>query len=513
MFWSIISDYDLRTGICELIDNAFDLWVANKRRRDLMISVQLDVQRQLISVEDNAGGVAEANLRLLVALGGSSNSPQGEVIGVFGVGSKRAAVALGEQVEIRTRYGKGGSFQIDITKEWIESGEWEIPSYSISNVAPYTTRVDISRLRRSFTDADVLDLAKHLAETYSWFIDQGCKLQINGKPLKSVHFDSWAYPVSFPPQRANFSSELFGVGKVAITVVGGLILDRDPEAENYGVYFYCNHRLIVKELRVRDVGYYVTREAGVPHPDASLARVIVHLNGPARAMPWNSSKSAINYAHPVFLDLRPTVIQLNSYFSSLSRRLKHSWPKDVYSKTTGEIQEIEPAKPDEKSSRLVLPDLPRVNKSTLERLKEKNRKTVNASPWTLGLLEGMGVVDVLTRQKLQTKNRFALIILDSNFEIALKEFIVHQTDLFPAKKYNQAYLAELFQDRPRVIREINAVFPLPPEFVTRAQHYYLMRNKLIHERATVDVASADIENYQRVVEGMLRHLFGLKFGK
>ena len=26
MFWSIISDYDLRTGLCELVDNAIDLW-------------------------------------------------------------------------------------------------------------------------------------------------------------------------------------------------------------------------------------------------------------------------------------------------------------------------------------------------------------------------------------------------------------------------------------------------------------------------------------------------------
>ena len=30
LFLSIISDYDLRTGLCELIDNALDLWVENK---------------------------------------------------------------------------------------------------------------------------------------------------------------------------------------------------------------------------------------------------------------------------------------------------------------------------------------------------------------------------------------------------------------------------------------------------------------------------------------------------
>jgi hypothetical protein len=61
---------------------------------------------------------------------------------------------------------------------------------------------------------------------------------------------------------------------VDVRMTAGLIRDQDPELENYGVYFSCNRRLIVKELRVRDVGYFVPGEAGVPHPDASLCRVL-----------------------------------------------------------------------------------------------------------------------------------------------------------------------------------------------------------------------------------------------
>ena len=33
MFWSIISDYDLKTGICELVDNAIDLWTASGKKK------------------------------------------------------------------------------------------------------------------------------------------------------------------------------------------------------------------------------------------------------------------------------------------------------------------------------------------------------------------------------------------------------------------------------------------------------------------------------------------------
>ena len=33
LFLSIISDYDLKTGLCELVDNAIDHWIANDPER------------------------------------------------------------------------------------------------------------------------------------------------------------------------------------------------------------------------------------------------------------------------------------------------------------------------------------------------------------------------------------------------------------------------------------------------------------------------------------------------
>ena len=45
----------------------------------------------------------------------------------------------------------------------------------------------------------------------------------------------------------------------------------------------------------------------------------------------------------------------------------------------------------------------------------------------------------------------------------------------------------------------------------RARHYYSMRNKLIHERATMQVPDVDIQNYRIVVQQVLTTLFGLQF--
>jgi hypothetical protein len=509
MFWSIISDYDLKTGLCELIDNAIDIWTLAGRQDSLTVAVTLDADRQFIVVEDNAGGVKHEELRLLIAPGGSRNDPDDEIIGIFGVGGKRASIALGEHVEITTRHKKKEAYQLDITKDWLETDEWEIPAYSVPNISAGTTHVAISQLRKPFNQQDVDEISAHLGATYAWFLHQNCTVTLNETSIAAKEFGHWAYPKNYPPRQAEFAVKL-GADTVQVEITAGLITDRDPQQDNYGVYVYCNHRLIVKELKTRDVGYFIATEAGVPHADASLCRAIVRLQGPAKLMPWNSSKTGINPGHTVFQRLRPTLIQLVSYFSSLSRRTKHDWGTDVTPYTSGTIErvaaaEIAPGK------RLNLPELPRVNKPQVEHLKARNKKALKDQPWTVGLIEAIAAVGVITRQRFDTKNRIALILLDSNFEIALKEFIVHRSDFFPPHIYNDAKIAQLFKNRSDVIKEVTPHVTFPPKLLDKVRHYYGLRNKLIHERATVGITDNDVSNYQATIEEVLNLLFKLKF--
>jgi hypothetical protein len=510
MFWSIISDYDLKTGLCELVDNALDPWIIGKQKSPLAIDIQLDANRQLISVTDNAGGVKRDQLRMLLAPGGSANDPNAEVIGIFGVGSKRAGIALGEQVQIRTRFQKENTFEIDINKEWLTTPDWTLNYYQIPDISPRTTQVEISHLRKSFTQADVDQIIVHLGETYEWFLRRDCVIKVNNKQVIARSFETWAFPHGGEPQSAAFNVEVAPGQEIHVTVNGGLIRDRIPEQNNYGVYFYCNHRLIAKELKVREVGYFVTAEAGVPHPDASLCRVIVRLQGAAHPMPWNSSKSAINFDHEVFQYVRPTLIQLTSHFSSLSRRLKDDWDRNVFRFSSGDIAKTEPENVTVRNP-LVLPPLPRVNKPQVEKLKSRNKAQIHAQPWTLGLVEAMAAVDVITRQRLETKNRIALMLLDSNFEIALKEFIVHRDDLFPPSQYGKAVIQKLFDNRSDVITAITQKVVLPKALLTKAQHFYNIRNKLVHERATVEPTDTDVDTYRSTIEKILTTLFDLRF--
>ena len=511
MFWSIISDYDLQTGLTELVDNALDIWIGTKNRKPLRIEVTLDSDRQMVALTDNAGGVQRENLRLLIAPGGSMNSPDGESIGIFGVGSKRAVVAIAEHVTIKTHRAGDGSFQIDINKEWLESPDWELPAYAIPEIDASTTKIELSQLRKPLSAGDEVLLRAHFGEAYQWFLEiDDCAIVVNGIAVTPRSFDVWAFPPEFPPRSALFQISPDGVGKIGVEISAGLILDRDPTADNYGAYIYCNNRLIVKELKTREVGYYVGSEAGVPHTDASLCRAIVRFNGPAKLMPWNSSKTGINFGHAAFAQIRPTLIQLISHFSSLSRRLRDDWDTKVLQHTTGEVQRI-PASDAAPGRKLVLPPLPRVQKSHYEQLKSKNKRQIEDKPWTLGLVEAVAAVDIIGRQRLTTGNRIAMILLDSNFEIALKEFIVHRTDLFDPRLYDDAKISEIFKSRHKVIETVILKMPLQVGLLQRARHYYDVRNKLIHERATVGIPQEDVDNYRRVIEEILTQLFGLQF--
>jgi hypothetical protein len=156
---------------------------------------------------------------------------------------------------------------------------------------------------------------------------------------------------------------------------------------------------------------------------------------------------------------------------------------------------------------LNLPPLPRVRKKHSERLKEDNEAIIRDQPWTLGLVEAVAAVEIISRQRLETKNRLALIVLDSNFEIALKEFVSHRKDLWPSPD-----LKTIFKTREAGVGAVCAKISIPQKLLDKASHYYQMRNKLIHERATVDITDTDVENYKDAVERILSILFGLTFG-
>jgi Histidine kinase-, DNA gyrase B-, and HSP90-like ATPase len=506
LFLSIIADYDLNRSICELVDNGLDVWVRRRRAEAILIRIGLDKTQQTITIEDDAGGVAKDDLRFVVGPGQTGTDPTDETIGIFGVGTKRAVVALAQDITIKTRCGDDKTYQVDFDDQWLKDDDWELPVYEVDEIAEGTTIVELQKLRVQITDEVIAQLVDHLGTTYARFLtNQSVTLEVNGRKISPRFFENWAYPPDFAPRKYTGILPTEGNRRIRIEAVAGLSRESSPAAGEYGVYFYCNERLIARGLKTFEVGF-TKGLAGLPHPKVSLTRVLISLNGDARDMPWNSSKSDISTKHAVFLALHDWLVQVVKDYASLSRIWMGEWPDKVFKYKTGTIKEIQVDDfPQVKKS--FLPPLPKSRPRYGEIITQKNKKVAGRKPWTKGLYEGVIAVDLISKQRLEQKNRIALIVLDSTLEIAFKEYLVNES----GTAYSDAKLLSIFGNRSSVHDEIKQFVTIKRDTWKKIDHYYRLRCKLVHERVTVGISDDQVQDFREVVETVLRKLYGLTF--
>jgi len=508
LFLSIIADYDLNKSICELIDNGLDVWVRNGRTKEIIIKIILDKQQQTITVEDDAGGLDKSELRYIVGPGQTGTDPTDQTIGIFGVGTKRAVVALAQDIRIKTRFSNQNTYQVDFDDKWLGNEDWKLPYYEIDAISKGTTIVELQKLRLQISDHLISQLKDHLKATYAKFLKlKKVTIYVNREKLSPIFFENWAYPPGYPPRKYTGTLKTEEGYTIKVEITAGLSKESSPATGEYGVYFYCNDRLITRAMKTFEVGF-TKGIAGLPHPKVSLTKVIVSLNGDARAMPWNSSKSDISIKHEVFLTIHGRLLEIVKYYSSLSRIWVGDWPNKVFKYKTGTIKKIEIKDfPEVKKS--FLPPLPKSRPRYGDIITKKNKKVVEKKPWAKGLYEGVIATDIITKQRLEQKNRIALIILDSTLEIAFKEYLVNDS----GKSYNDTTLLSIFKNRTSVHSEIKKCVKINKDTWKKINYYYGLRCKLVHERVTVGIHNSQIDDFRKVVEGVLCKLFKLKFTK
>lgn len=508
LFLSIIADYDLNKSICELVDNALDVWVRAGRAKGIAVTITLGREQQTITVEDDAGGIPKTELRYIVGPGQTGTNPSDETIGIFGVGTKRAVVALAQDIRIRTRHLGPTTYQVDFDDSWLASETWELPLYEVDSIPDGRTVVELQKLRVQLTDELTLKLKEHLSATYARFLDgANVSIVVDGEVLQPRFFENWAYPPRYKPRRYTGTLKTEDARTVRVEAVAGLAGESSPAAGEYGVYFYCNNRLVARALKTFEVGF--TRGlAGLPHPKISLARLLVFLNGDARDMPWNSSKSGINTKHFVFLALHDWLVQVMKDYATLSRIWMGEWPQKVFKYETGSMVVVENVDfPTARKS--FLPPMPKSRPRYADVLAQKNAKLAKSKPWTKGLYEAVVAADLLFNHHLEQKNRIALIVLDSTLEIAFKEYLVNES----GHHYSDSQLVHLFSQRHQVIGEMKKYVGTRVSNTVwgKINYYYGLRCKLVHERVSAGVTDAQIEDFRDIVEKVLETLYKLKF--
>lgn len=502
MFLSIIADYDLNRSICELVDNGFDVWTRSGRSSALTIDVWLDDERQLIVVEDNAGGLPRSDLQYIVGPGQSGSDPADETIGIFGVGTKRAVVALAEDVRITTRHGNAETYQIEFDDHWIADEEWSLPLYEVDHLSPGTTRVELQRLRLKIENDSQDQLRYHLAATYARFLDKkGVTLELNGVPVKPRYFDNWSYPPDYLPRLYHGHLQTPNGGLVSVEVLAGLSSESSPTSGEYGVYFYCNDRLVAPAMKSFDVGF--TRgQAGLPHPKISLTKVIVMLHGEASQMPWNSSKSDISTKHHVFVTLHDWLVTVVKDYAAVSRAWEGQWPEKVFAFPSGNIIDT-PIADFLSAKRSFLPDPPASKPRLAQRVSKINQRLALEKPWTATLFEGIVAAKSVANQSLVQANWLSFNLLELTLVTSLKEYLVHES------KNTTDDLSLRHVLTSERIHQLGDMIPLEASEWTAIGNLMMRREQLYYGKSMPTIANSELRAAERLVESVLKKLFGI----
>jgi histidine kinase/DNA gyrase B/HSP90-like ATPase len=507
IFHSIIADYQLQNSLCELIDNAIDNWFKSGKKNTLKVEVDLDYQQQCIIVKDNSGGVKEEDIKYIITPGFTKNDSDDQTIGFFGVGSKRAVVALASEIKISSRFGSGKTLQIEYNDDWIDDESWDMPVYQVTNIAVNTTKIELFKLREAISIEHEVALNENLGAIYALFLKpKEVELYINSKKINAILFDSWSYPPDFEPRQVNTNINDDKGKLIKLELLGGLTKAGDPAGNEYGVYLYCNNRLIARAYKGAEVGFERFK-IGAPHPSSSLARVIVKIDGAPQLMPWNSSKSDINPKHLTFKKIQPSIEKLMLFYASVSKKFSTSggWESNVFKYASGNIiTEVQ----EDISAKFYLPPIPRqASVKYSDIIKKHNKNLAIEKPWVRGLYEAIIAVNEIPKLKLEQNNRISLLILDSTLEIAFKDYLVHES----GNSYSEARLSTIMNNRSLVHSEIKGIISFKNGIWNKIEYFYRMRCDLIHKRSSANISDSDLNNFRITVEYALNKLFKINF--
>jgi len=496
-YLAIINDYDFNTAVCELVDNAIDVWWQQGRKHKLKVSIRISPPDDLAIIEDNSGGVDPGNLELLVQPGASTNTGQATSIGVFGVGSKRSAISVAKRILIRTRVpGKPGR-QIEYGDKWISESSWNLQSVPSIQCEEGHTIVELHQLRRHLSDADLKSFVQHLQETYAKLVvDERLTIVVNNKPIKAIQFDDWAYPQGYEPYRVNVTYSTPSSQIVNLKITAGLLTKAGYENGEWGVYFYCNNRLIQKAVRTSEVGFS-RGEIGVPHHSHSASRVIVELTGPASLMPWTSNKSAILFSHETYRLIQSHVVSLGKTFAKISKALVQTWQDDVFSFSKGEVKNFT-VSPDDELKGISLPIPPPQKPSFNKEVRLLNSVTVAANPSLELFLEGINVIEEVQHKGNKSRTIFLIIFLDATLRLAIQDYI------------RQPGKAPLVKDSADVLDNIRHL-GLRAKTISLLEDLISMRTKIDSEVPRPTIDTEHVNEIRFAVQGALLKMFNLKF--
>ena len=344
-------DIKLEEAILDLLDNCVDGILRSKQvKSDKPYDgkwAEISFDGCTFEIADNCGGIPGDLSKYAFRMG---RDPKREldakgVVGVYGIGMKRAIFKMGKSCEITTRSGND-EYEVSITPEWVEDeDDWNIPvSPKSTSMKEDGTIIIVRDLYNGITarfeedqesfQAALLDI---ISSHYAFIIDKGFKVTVNGKVVKSrwrgllfadpqTKSDKAIQPFIYRAKTDKGVEVFVAVGFTMPIPSQDEVIDEQDEkrysAEEAGWTVICNDRAVLYCDRTELTGW---GEAGIPRYHGQFIAIsgIVEFrcDNPAE-LPTTTTKRGVDASSVLYLQVKNKMREGMKLFTDYTNRWK-----------------------------------------------------------------------------------------------------------------------------------------------------------------------------------------------
>jgi hypothetical protein len=197
--WMITRDIELQDAVLDLLDNCVDgirrLGLKSGEKPYAGRYAHITFDENHFSIEDNCGGIPLGDAHEYAFRMGRPadlREPKKGMIGVYGIGMKRAIFKMGENCVVHS-HTKDHTFEVTINKQWLSDDQnWKLEAVgSTSQLSEHGTRITVTELRRGIKDQFAKGshfekevFRKAVQAAFSFLIAKGFEVKVNGDIVK-----------------------------------------------------------------------------------------------------------------------------------------------------------------------------------------------------------------------------------------------------------------------------------------------------------------------------------------
>lgn len=283
------------------------------------------------AIDDNCGGISIVDAeKYAFNFGRNPDAPAESQysIGIYGIGMKRAMFKIGKAINVESSTASE-SFVVKIdVEEWrTRPGPWTFDmEKSGTCVGKKGTKITINNLNQGiaeeFRDTKFVgSLRDAIARDYSFFLQQGFCVEVNGVTVKPYEF-RLRMSEDFVPASIEYKEEEEGVRVTIQMGLAELPSEEDqPESDHtemayYGWFVACNRRIVLAADRT-DRTVWGHEAVASWHPQYNGFMGIVFFDSPdPRKLPWTTTKRGLDQSAPLY---RRAVIRMEELTRQFTR--------------------------------------------------------------------------------------------------------------------------------------------------------------------------------------------------